>query len=268
MTLLVVGAQRVDAGKTTFSAGLVARTGAVGFKPRAGNDFWFHHDDFQHATEQGRLFGKDARKLAAASPGALDPEDINPVHRLWKPAPGAGTGLLGQDDREFVLDRAGDRYIVNGTVETPEAVRSALPLSDALTVQSLDELNRAMEEYHLPALQSLSDTVATTGRGVVESYSHVARPLRRLDPDAVAVVDPLRVRVFDGDRYMRACQVASRSPNEGTLEERVDAVTDLADPVDTAPLPPLAGEERRDPSAVADAYADAYDRLLAVAESA
>lgn len=44
MTLLVAGGAQVDAGKTTVSAGLVARTGAVGFKPRAGNDYWFHHE--------------------------------------------------------------------------------------------------------------------------------------------------------------------------------------------------------------------------------
>jgi predicted P-loop ATPase/GTPase len=38
MTVLVAGAHEVDAGKTTVSTGLLARTGAVGFKPRAGND--------------------------------------------------------------------------------------------------------------------------------------------------------------------------------------------------------------------------------------
>ncbi len=40
MKLLVAGGDRVDAGKTTFSTGLLARTDAVGFKPRAGNDYW------------------------------------------------------------------------------------------------------------------------------------------------------------------------------------------------------------------------------------
>jgi predicted P-loop ATPase/GTPase len=265
MKLLVVGAQRVDAGKTTFSAGLIAHTGAVGFKPRAGNDYWFHHDDFQYATEQGRLFGKDARTLAAASPGTLDPEDINPVHRLWKPAPGAGSGLLGQDDREFVVDRAGSRYVVNGTIETPDAVSEALPLESAITVDSVSDLNRAMEQYHLPALDSLAEDIANTGHAVIESYSHVARPLRELDPDAVAVVDPLRVRCFDGERYMRACQVASRSPNEGTLEERVDDVVDLIDPVSERGLPPLAGDQRGSPETIAEAYEPAYEELLAVA---
>lgn len=46
MTLLVAGSERVDAGKTTFALGLIASLDGVGFKPRAGNDYWFHHDDY------------------------------------------------------------------------------------------------------------------------------------------------------------------------------------------------------------------------------
>ena len=267
MKVLVAGSRRVDAGKTTVAAGLVAATGAVGFKPRAGNDYWFDHDDFRYATGKGRLFGKDARTLAKVSPGQLAPEDINPVHRLWRPSPSGGTGLLGQEDREFVVDRAGGRYVVNGTVDVPESLREALPLSNALTVESVPELNDAMEQHHLPALDSLAEDVATTGRTVVESYSHVARPLQTIEPDAVAVVGPLRLRVYRGERYMRACQVASRSPNEGTLEERVGDVVDLVDPVEECALPPLSEAQRETPAGVADAYSEAYDRVLSVAEA-
>ena len=266
MTLLVAGGARVDAGKTTFSAGLVAHTGAVGFKPRAGNDYWFHHDDVRTAAEDGRIYGKDARTLAAASPGTLDPEDINPVHRLWRPANGPGTGLLGQDDREFLLDRAGNRYVVNDTVDLPEYVRERLPLTSAVYVDSLPDLNDAMEQHHLPALESLAADVADTGHAIVESYGDIARPLQTMDPGAVAVVEPLRVRVYDGDRYMRACEVATRSPEAGTLEERVADVVDLVDPVDTAPLPPLPDDVRERPEDIADRYEQAYERLLAVAD--
>ena len=268
MTLLVAGAAEVDAGKTTFSAGLVTHTGAVGFKPRAGNDYWFHHDDVRTALDDGSLYGKDARTLAKTSPGALDPEDINPVHRLWRPSSGPDTGLLGQEDREFLLDRAGDRYVVNGTVDIPETVRERLPLANAVPVDSLPDLNDVMAQYHLPALSSLAETVGDTGHAVVESYSDIARPLQTMDPDGVAVVEPRRVRFYEGHRYMRACDVASRSPHDGTLEERVGSVVDLVDPVETASLPPLTADERDRPSAIADRYEPAYERLLAVADDA
>ena len=265
-TLLVAGAHRVDAGKTTFSAGLVARTGAVGFKPRAGNDYWFSHDDVTTALDQGRLYGKDAKTLAEASPGSFDPEDINPIHRLWTPSPGGGSGLLGQDGREFVVDRVGDHLVVNGTVDVPEVVREQLPIADAIRVDSLDAFNQVMEQYHLRALDGVQQTVSATERAVVESYSDIARPIQGISPDAVAVVEPRRARFFDGQRYTRACEIATNSPREGRLEERVEAVVDLLDPAGVADLPPLDSATRGESAAIEEAYGHAYDELLDLAQ--
>jgi len=266
MTLLVVGSERVDAGKTTFSTGLVARTTAVGFKPRAGNDYWYHHDDYRDAIAQGGLYGKDARRLATASPGSLGPSDINPIHRLWRPAD--GSGLLGQEGREFLLDRAGEQFVVNGQADLPDSAREGLPLSDAVVVDSVRELNQVMERAHVPALTALGRSIGATDRAVVESYSDVARPVRGIEPDAVAVVDPERARIFDGPRFVKACSVASGSEGSfhGQLEERVSSVIDLADPVDTVVLPALTDEQRHDPATVATEYGDAYDALLAAAD--
>ena len=267
MTLLVAGGSRVDAGKTTFSTGLTAHTGAVGFKPRAGNDYWFDHDDYRQAAQEGQLYGKDARRLAAASPGQLTPQDINPIHRLWTPTSRPGTGLLGQGERSFLVDRVREGYVVNGTVEMPGRVREQLPLSEALVVESMDALNAAMQQYHMPALDALERTVAETDRAVVESYADVARPLQNIEPDAVAVVEPRRTRIFDGSRYTKGCRIATggSTPLEGQLEERVSDVVDLIDPVATVELPPLGNEQRSDPAAVASAYEPAYERLLAAA---
>ncbi|SEP01308.1 Predicted P-loop ATPase/GTPase [Halorientalis persicus] len=266
MKLLVAGADRVDAGKTTFTVGLLDHLDAVGFKPRAGNDHWFHHDDYRHAVEQGRLFGKDAKRLAAASPGDLDPEDINPIHRLWRPSPGEGAGMLGQTDREFVVDRVAENYVVNDTVEIPAEVRKCLPLEEAVHVSSLPELNEIMGNLHLVALDGIARRIEERERAVVESYGDVARPLREFEPDAVAVVEPARVRIYEGQRYRKACSITSGGPEEGQLEERVPGVVDLIDPVGSAPLPALSSDEREDPSAVASAYERGYEELLATAE--
>ncbi|WP_424019320.1 ATPase [Halorientalis pallida] len=263
MKLLVAGADRVDAGKTTFTVGLLDRLDAVGFKPRAGNDHWFHHDDYRHAVEQGRLFGKDAKRLAAASPDDLDPEDINPIHRLWRPSPGSGAGMLGQTDREFVVDRVAENYVVNDTVEIPAEVRKSLPLDEAIHVSSLPELNEVMENLHLVALDGIARRIEAREHAVVESYGDVARPLREFEPDAVAVVEPARVRIYEGQRYRKACSITSGGPEEGQLEERVPGVVDLIDPVESVPLPALSGEDREDPSAVAAAYEQGYEALLA-----
>ncbi len=262
MNLLVAGAQRVDAGKTTFAVGLVRRLDAVGFKPRAGNDYWFDHGDYRRAVEAGRLYGKDAKRLAAASAAEVAPEAINPVHRLWRPDPGPGTGLLGRERRTFVVDRAGDRYVVNGAAEVPPAAREHLPLADAPRVASLDAFDDLMERWHLPAIRSLVPEVEAARHAVVESYGDVAVPLREVAYDAVAVVEPGRVRAYDGDRYLKAREVVRGSPREGRLEAKVEDVVEPIDPVATTPLPPLSDGEREDPRT---AYADAYDAVLAVA---
>lgn len=280
MKLLVAGGDRVDAGKTTFSVGLCEEISARGYKPRAGNDHWFDHDDYRRAAADGRLYGRDAARLADASPGTVRPEAINPVHRLWRPTPGGGTGILGRDDRAFVCDRvhlgdaapdsvptteAGDTYVVNEAVDVPASATEALPLATATTVAELPAFNDLMARLHAPATERLVDEIAAADRAVVESYADVARPHPEIEVDAVAVVEPRRCRIFDGERYLKACSVASGSARAGRLEETVDNALELVEPVATAELPVLAGEERANSAAVADAYAPAYEALLSVA---
>jgi predicted P-loop ATPase/GTPase len=276
MRLLVAGGDRVDAGKTTFTTGLVALLGAVGFKPRAGNDYWFDHDDYRRAVEESRLYGKDAKRLAAASSDAcgtdFDPEELNPVHRLWRPSPGPDTGLVGQSHREFVLDRVGESFVVNARADVPESARRNLPIADAPEVESVARLDEITRQLHLPMFEGFAERVrdlqeATGGTAVVESYGDVALPIRGLDFDAVAVVEPGRMRAYDGDRFLKACEVAGGSAREGRLEVHTGDVTDLADPKATAPLPALVGDDRRDPDAVSRAYDEAFDELVAVGES-
>ncbi|WP_281195437.1 ATPase [Halorubrum sp. F4] len=294
-TLLVAGGTRVDAGKTTFSVGLLAtlaaRTGdAVGVKPRAGNDYWFDHDDVRIATGSGRLYGKDARKLAAASTrplaagderaahadaagrGVVIPESINPLHRLWRPTPGR-TGMLGESDRTFLCDRVtpagddtGSRFVLNGPAADagliPESLRARLPLSEATRVDDVTELDAVTAETYLSTFERLADRVdGATVPVVVESYGDVAAPLSA-EYDAVAVVDPGRARIYAGDRYRKARAVASGSPREGSLEEHTGTVTEMIEPLATVPLPAVSGEERGDPAIVADRYDPAYEALL------
>ncbi|NHN48500.1 ATPase [Halostella sp. JP-L12] len=279
MRVLVVGGDRVDAGKTTFSTALLERIGGVGFKPRAGNDYWFDHDDVRRAVADGRLYGKDAKRLAAASAAPVAPEEINPVHRLWRPSPGPGTGLVGRARRRFVLDRVrpssaeGDRtdgaradeFVVNAAADVPDPVAAGLPVGDAAAVDSVEALDAVTRERYLPSFERLADRVRDRDRAVVESYADVARPLTGVPFDAVAAVEPARVRVYDGDRYLTACDVAGGSAREGSLEETVPDVVDHLSPAATVSLPALPDAERSDPAAAADAYEVALDAVIAAA---
>ncbi len=267
MKLLVAGSAEVDAGKTTFTTGLIERTGVRGYKPRAGNGYWYDHDDYRRAIEEGRLYGKDAKRIAAAAPGSVRPEAINPVHRLWLPAPGRGKGVLGRDGRRFLFDRVtleADTYVVNGDVELPSEAREAFPLEDAPSVDSLERLNELMAAHHAPALEELAGAIDTREAAIVESYADIARPLSEFSPDGVAVVEPRRCRIYDGDRYAKACEVASGSAHEGRLEERVEHVIELLEPAAAVTLPALSSDERDNRTVVADAYEAAYDELLEV----
>ena len=273
MKLLVAGDARVDAGKTTFAAGLLAALdGAVGFKPRAGNDYWYDHDDAVAALNDGRLYGKDVATLAAAGDTDLQEEQLNPVHRLWRPTPDR-TGMLGEAGRTFLVDRVttpdGPSFVVNGVAERegllPDPVAKSLPLDDALRVEGVERFNDVMTERYLPAFERVTEWIAETTPGVVESYADIALPVTGIGFDAVAVVAPTRVRLYDGSRYLKADEVASGSRREGQLEERVDRVTEMIEPVSTHTLQPLNSDERDDPTRVADAYADVYESLLDVA---
>ncbi|SHH69615.1 hypothetical protein [Halobaculum gomorrense] len=276
MRLLVAGADPVDAGKTTFAVGLAARlrgdgAGPRAFKPRAGNDRWFDHDDVRRAAGEGRLYGKDIDRLLRAAGSDASHEVRNPIHRLWRPTPGE-RGLLGEADRTFLVDRvrtqSGDEWVLNGTADIPARLHEDLPIAEARRVESVRAFNGAMRELHLPALNRLADDVREAGEAgvaLVESYGDVAMPLREIDFDAVAAVDPGRCRVYDGGRWTLARETATGGRDEGALEVRVERVTEMLDPLSTHDLRPLTGEEQDDPDAVASAYQEAYDELLAAA---
>lgn len=277
MKLLVAGDARVDAGKTTFAAGLLASvSGAVGFKPRAGNDYWFDHDDVMAALDEGRLYGKDVATLTAAAADSSNcefrEERLNPVHRLWRPTPDR-TGLLGEQDRTFLVDRVttpdGPRFVVNGEAEdaglVPGRLFESLPLNGAPRVRSVDGFNDRMTKRYLPAFERVTNRITETDPAVVESYSDIALPVDGVPFDAVAVVGPTRARIYDGQRYLKACEVASGSAREGQLEERVDRVVEMIDPLSTHELQPLTSVQRADPTQVASQYEPVYEALLAAA---
>lgn len=268
MKLLVAGGTEVDAGKTTFTTGMIERTGIRGYKPRAANGYWYDQGDYRRAVDEGRLYGKDAKRIAAANSGSIRPEAINPVHRLWAPTPGRGKGIMGRDGRRFLFDRVtieDDTYVVNGNTEIPPTARRAFPLAEAQRVESLTALNDVMAERHSTALADLAAEIDTREAAIVESYADIARPLSMFVPDAVAVVEPRRCRIYDGQRYAKACEVASGSAHEGRLEERVDHVVELLEPTDSIELAALTSEERADRGIVADAYVEAFDALLKAA---
>ncbi|ESS11117.1 MAG: putative P-loop ATPase/GTPase [uncultured archaeon A07HR60] len=303
---LVAGGARVDAGKTTFATGFCSYllrqdVNPLGVKPRAGNDFWHDYDAVRSALSEGALYGRDVARLAGAGGTPLEASstdddesshsrgqasspmettetarlsrhhltDINPIHRLWRPTPGE-TGLLGEQDRTFLIDRVatqdGVEYVVNGSAEQrgvmPSEIFDALELEGATRVTSVEELNQITAEVYLDASRRLvSRLEAATRPLVIESYGDVAVPLE-LPVDAVAVVDPSRVRLYRGSSFLKSRDRVAGSPREGRFETHTAAITDSLDPVAVQSLSSLSRGARENPEQVASRYADIYARLV------
>ncbi len=259
MRILVVGVRQLDAGKTTFTRGLVSATGLRAYKPRAGNDRWYDHDAYRKTLDEGLLVGKDTRLLARAQPDASSLKYINPIHRLWGPSFEPAGGMHDRPYREFLVDRAGETHVVNATVELPAELRRALPLEGAVEVTSIREMNEVVEEHYIPLLERWEAQVATENGLVVESYGDIAAPVQTLSFDIVAAVEPGRVRYFDGNRYEEACKNIPRRAREGTMEPIVEDVIAGLSSLETVDLPPLTGAARKSPADIARAYREAYE---------
>lgn len=303
---LVAGGARVDAGKTTFATGLCSYLlshggNPLGVKPRAGNDFWYDYDAVRSALSDGALYGTDVVRLAGAGGAPLGashansdtssrdreqtarpPEaddtartsrrhltDINPIHRLWRPTPGE-TGLLGEQDRTFLIDRIatrdGTEYVVNGAAERqgiiPAEILDALELDGAARVTSVEELNQITAEVYLDAFRQLVSRLETTTRPlVIESYGDVAVPLE-FPIDAVAVVEPSSVSLYRGSSFLNARDQVAGSPREGRFETHTAAVTDSLEAAAVQLLSPLSEGARKNPKQVASRYTDVYAKLV------
>ena len=266
MQVLVAGNKEVDAGKTTFTRGLRAAIEGYAVKPRAANSRWYHQDTYREALIAGALYGKDAKRLAADQPDVAV-TDVNPIHRLWQPATEGESGLVGPADQEFVCDRVGDRYVVNTTATMPDGLIEALPLDDAVTVETLGELNRAMYDLHLPVLEAFEADLEGITPLLVESYGDIALPTRTLGYDLVAVVEPERVRYYPGDQFVRTAEAVSSSPREGRMEPVVPDVLRELEPIADRTLPPLTAADRGSADAIARAYGDAFAPVRTAVEA-
>jgi len=153
LVILVAGGARVDAGKTTFSTGLVAdlaaragdAVGGVNPAPATttgttttttGSQAIRGGSTERRETPRGREHAIAGERWGSGAVLRRSPESINPVHRLWRPTPDR-TGMLGDTDRTFLCDRVttegGSRFVVN---------RAARPRDCFPTVSPTDSRSR------------------------------------------------------------------------------------------------------------------------------
>jgi predicted P-loop ATPase/GTPase len=265
-TVLIVGLKEKDAGKTSLALALLAYLrekgfNACGFKPRAGNSVWYDYDVVHEALSQGRLYGKDAKLLKAASTSRsvadvanLIEEFINPVHRLWAEPP-----LIDPISQNpyFILDRVtlwfkeGVRNLVIGNEALPVEYRCDDALfvklrakaSGIYHVRDLYTLNKLTEEYYDPAVElAYKRMVEQHGYMVIESYSDIALPWKGLkDLNAVIGVKPGQVSVYEPEKYMAAVQLSASTYSQEELA--TSRIVELVKPIKEVRVPPFMSEE-------------------------
>jgi len=270
--VLIVGLKEKDAGKTGLALALLAYLrekgfNTCGFKPRAGNSVWYDYDVVHEALSQGRLYGKDAKLLRAASAygsvagtGAevananLVEEFINPFHRLWTEPP-----LIDPISQipYFILDRV--TLWFKEEVKNLVVVNEALPVehrcddklfrklraraSSIYHVRDLNTLNKLTEEYYDLAVElAYKKMVEQHDCVVIESYSDIALPWKGLnDLDVVFGVKPGQISVYEPKKYSTAVQLSASTYSQEELA--TSKIVELIRPIKEVRVPPFRSEE-------------------------
>jgi len=251
-SILVVGLREKDAGKTTLALALISHLKdagfkVCGFKPKAGNNFWYDYDVVCEALSQGRLYGKDAKLLTQASGVSLPEEVVNPIHRLWidESLQAGPNGLPGFLADRVTLPETGRGFFL--TLNMPMLRRYAdcsgllatLRNSARLVaeVQSLKELNRAVSEFYSQAVRAAYGQVSRYEVLVVESYSDVAMPWEGLENlEAIFGVEPWRLCLYEPERYLTAVRMISQVRQD--IEVTANQVCRLVKPLAEVRLKP------------------------------
>ena len=267
VTVLVVGFEAVDSGKTTLAASLARALAAEGFdvgvaKPVGGVDLWHSPWVLGEAERLGLVVSGDALSLVRMSEAGDPLEEVNPLafylapldpsRHEWRRA--SLEALAGEPARRTVYARV--TACRGGSRETAHAVNlealERLPGAWASRLEGLagklrpplmrggDELMASlMGAGSLAAADScLARILERHEVVVVESQSDVAAPTPlSAAADLVVAVAPGKAAIVDGDRYAKALNVAGAmgAPHLYRAPEAVH----LARPTASIDLPPL-----------------------------
>lgn len=255
--LLVVGLKEWEAGKTTVAQALLLSlhdlgVNAAGFKPKAGNTLWYDYDVVYESLNQGRLYGKDSKRLREASCTDLPEELISPIHRLWATPP----HHLKQNLTTlpyFIVDRV---TLWQEKSEEIAVVNDTLPFSygrehlvnnlyQAMTevrhVSNVKELNEVITGYYPRAVEQAYKRISSQHEAVVcESYADIALPWKGLkNLDLVLAVQPGYVQAYSPEKYLSAVSLSAKRKRE----QRTQEVLDLLNPIKTVKFPPYRPQQ-------------------------
>lgn len=246
MRVLCAGLREKDSGKSTLTLSLIEyfkerNIKVCGFKPKSGNNIWYHWKRVKEGLDKGTLYGRDAAKYYNKCNGQIPITTINPVHRLWMPS---FNNSYQESIPNFILDRItveGKQIVaLNTNVDIPidwahfDKLMENSEVIKIRTREDLENLTELYEEGDQWAWSFLSKEVETI---VCESYTNVGLPWNSIsDLDYVLVVEPFKIDIYDGERYIKASKFVSSI----LMEQKTCEIIEPIKPLESIKVPPFS----------------------------
>ncbi|MHA1723262.1 MAG: hypothetical protein ACTSXH_00255 [Promethearchaeota archaeon] len=248
MKILCAGIKEFDSGKTTLCLALIKyfkeRSEKIcGFKPKSGNNLWYHWGTIKEGLKEGIVYSKDAKLMQQEADLNISILLLNPIHRIWMPISNKNlwTSLLPG----FVLDRIAingkcmialnntiDLSLVKNHFKKLLASHEVKYVRDRKDLEELTPLYENAVKFTERELSKLFEHI------IYESYSNIALPLGDInDLDYAFVIKPFRINIYDGQRYLMAHETIS---SISLLEEDTTSVIEVLKPLVKLKIPPYS----------------------------
>lgn len=245
VNFLISGIKEVSAGKTTIARALIRlfnekELEVSGFKPRSGNNIWYHWKLVKEGLKRGTIFSKDAKFIREEMNEKIPLTLINPVHRLWTPG---NKKSPWSSLPHFLLDRITlkeKQYVIlNQKQQLPvkkKYFENLFEQSEILKVSTRDDLQNYTKLYNEATFQAEKSISKSFKNVIYESYSDIALPFRGISHlDFVFVSQPFQIDIYKGERYLKALELTSSLP----VEQSTDNVIESIKPIHTLEVTPF-----------------------------
>ncbi|MFO7797402.1 MAG: hypothetical protein ACQERB_11660 [Promethearchaeati archaeon] len=246
MKILVAGLRDYKSGKTTLTLSLMRfftekDISVCGFKPKSGNNLWYHWKNIKKALEEGTLYGTDAIALHEEMERKVPITLINPVHRLWMPnSDKINFGGLPN----FILDRLtldNEQIIaINNHIKSPvddKYFKKLISHSKIMDIQNREDLQKLTPLYEKADKSAEKKLLEEFDIVICESYANTGLPWDGINEiDYVFVIEPFYLRIYDGERYLEASRLVSTIRIEQTTQEIVEPIK----PLKSVKIPPFS----------------------------
>ncbi|TFF99372.1 MAG: hypothetical protein EU541_05110 [Promethearchaeota archaeon] len=248
MKILCAGLREKDSGKSTLTLSLIKYfkehgIAVCGFKPKSGNNIWYHWKKVKEGLDKGTIYGRDAAKYYDKCNRQIPITTINPIHRLWMPS--FNDSYL-EEIPNFILDRITieETQIValNTNVNIPidkKYFNEIFNKSRIIKIEKRADLEQLTDLYEKAdnwAIENLSKKVETI---ICESYANIGLPWNSIsDLDYVFVIEPFKIDIYRGDRYLKASKIVSSV----LIEQKTYEIIEPINPIESIKVPPFSNQ--------------------------